>query len=198
MRGAAVQLDIGVTGDDARAFTELLVEGAADYRPLWRRTAVTYRRTQARRFRTQGASEGRRWARPSETGERDYYRYVKANILGISLEEVENRVLLWEGGRERLRPSFVNSNHPEHVDKRERLQHTLGSRVPYAYRHDQGKGRAPDELGGHPIPKRSLTSISKRFRREILRDFGLYARDMVNEAESKTPRYSSEQVRTLL
>lgn len=187
-----------LSGDDPLEFAELLIEGISDFRDLWPHTGKLYRRTQARRFRTQGASEGDRWPRPSETGEADHYRYVKANILGISLDEVDERALLWGGGRERLRPSFVSSSHPEHVDERRKRSQDLGSRVPYAAIHDEGRGRAPDDLGGHPIPRRSLTSISKRFRRDLLREVADYARRAVQTAESDTPRYTSRQIRGML
>jgi len=192
-----LKMSIRLSGADPVALTELLVEGVSDYRSLWPRTARRYRIDQARRFRTQGRSAGTPWPKPSDTGERKHYIYYKAAILGISLAEVDARALLWEGGRERLRPSFVSKSHPEHVDKRRSTSQELGSSVPYARTHDAGIGQAPRELGRHRIPHRDLTNVSRRFRRELLAEVSKWAGNVAQEAGSNVPRYSSEDVRRL-
>jgi len=192
-----LKMSIRLSGEDPQALTELLVEGVSDYRDLWPRTARLYRVSQARRFRTQGRSAGTPWPRPSETGERDVYRFVKAAILGMTPEQIEERALLWAPGRERLRPSFVSATHPEHVDTRRATSQELGSRVPYARDHDRGRGRAPRHLGGHPIPRRDLTSLGRRFRRELLAEVAGWARDVAQRAEADVPRLRSEDVRRL-
>lgn len=189
----AFKLGISLDGKDPESFTELLIQNVDDFRELWPVIARAYRRDQARRFRTQGSSSDTPWPKPLDTGERDFYALRKARILGLRLEQVNERALLWKGGRERLRPSFVNALHPEHVDDRTKRSITLGSRVPYAHIHDEGIGRAPAELGGHPIPRRDLKNVSRAFRRALLVDIVKWAGTQVDAA-----RYSSDDIRKLL
>ena len=69
-----------------------------------------------------------------------------------------DRMLRWTEGHERLFPSLVEPGHPEHVFESSPLRCRMGTRVPYALRHQLGQGIQPfDKV---PLPKRPLIAIT--------------------------------------
>ena len=176
-------LNLRVSGDDPQKLAELLIVGISNFRPMWDDVAKAWRADMRDRFRTQGASAGTRWPTYRQTDEEQYYQWRKAGILGMTSAQVNRRLLRWAPGRERLFPSLISPAHPEHIDKRTRTSWTGGTLVPYAFRHDKGIGVAPEEQGGHQIPRRPLTNGSRKFNTVLLRTVTGFARGVLEDAE---------------
>lgn len=186
MATRAITLNLEVEGDDPLAFAQLMIVGLADFRPVWPAVAKAWRRDMIQRFRSAGRSSGTPWPTYEQTDEEAYYRWYKAGVLGISQQEANRRLLRWSPGRERLFPSLINPTHPEHIDIRRRTSWTGGTRVPYAIHHDLGIGRAPEEQGGHAIPRRRLSNVSRRFqRRKLLPIIAGFGAETLRDAERR-------------
>lgn len=111
---------------------------------------------------TQGSSEGVRWPALPEK-----WAAFKARI------GVDTRPLRWlPGTQERLFPSLTKKGHP---DQRWRVvagrKVEFGTEVPYASRHDQGKGVNPF---GEKIRQRRLAVLSQRNQERLAQLLAIY------------------------
>ena len=77
------------------------------------------------------------------------YKAIKAEIGGGL-----HMMLRWQPGRERLYPALVDPSHPEHIYEESTHHVRMGTRVPYAIRHQLGIGVTKHD--GIPTPKRPL------------------------------------------
>lgn len=107
-------------------------------------------------FDSAGASEGVPWP-GYESGEPRYRKLKDALVKKGIIDDAS--LLRFKGSKERLYPSFTRRSHPEHIFALKGQNILFGSRVPYAWVHDQGGGR---NMFGEPIPIRRLTAMSDR------------------------------------
>ncbi len=102
-------------------------------------------------YRTKGARGGTPW---QSYNSEPVYKRIKIAVGGGL-----DRMLRWEAGRERLYPSLVRTGHPDHVYEPRRLSVMFGTRVPYAIKHQEGRGMQPyDRI---PLPKRPIIALTR-------------------------------------
>jgi phage gpG-like protein len=156
-------VSLTVTDDLGRIVSRLetAIAGVDDFRPMWRRLAPAWEARGREMFRTQGRSTGSPWPQYEDTAEREFYQWYKAGILRRDVTQL--RPLTWTPGREVLRPSFESVRHPAAVYDARRRTLEVGSAVPYAGDHNAGRGRAPERMGGHAIPRRPLLRFDRPF-----------------------------------
>lgn len=156
--------------------------GVRDFRPLWQSLKREWYLSRRRMFHTQGRSNGTPWPQYEDTAERVRYQWIK-----LEMNDNHRRPpLRWTPGRERLYPSIVTSRHPESVWDPARRSLTVGTSVPYAWRHDQGAGRAPRWAGGYAIPRRPLLALGQRFVAVSRSRFQSLAAAIAEQVESGT------------
>lgn len=115
-------------------------------------------------FKTEGRNINESW--PKYTGQEALYGFIKRKMLG---DKIGSRLLRWEPGNERLYPSVVDSRHPEHVWRVKGKEFQFGTRVPYAYKHQYGKGRGPWWAGFGKVKRRTFLGLSRKAGAEIRR-----------------------------
>lgn len=115
-------------------------------------------------FRTEGQAGGVKW--PQYAGNDEKYGAFKAGLL-----KRRPQLLRWSAGRERLYPSLTDERHPEHVFAVSGRSMRFGTKVPYAWRHQHGKGIGPF---GEMIPKREFLVLGPRGVAEIRRIISRY------------------------
>ena len=166
----AVNLEVNLLGVEALN-RKLLVMGDAvkDLRPAWEAIhdgkrgnpllgsdkfgarARTFTEILTEQFRTQGRRGGTPWV-----GYQNEPRYRPIKFLfggGFS------RILRWRQGRERLYPSLVEANHPQHVFKSRRGTAKMGTSVPYAVKHQEGRGM--QKFDNIALPRRRIIALKK-------------------------------------
>lgn len=141
---------------------------------LWDRMARNWTRSRVRMFASLGRDTESPWPTYQQTAEREFYAHWKRAVLGTSRYATELR---WPE-TDRVFRSFCEPSNRYYVDNRTPTTIELGSSLPYAYKHDQGVGRAPKSLGGHPIPRRPLTRLGRWLVNEWERDAVDYAVDV--------------------
>lgn len=122
-------------------------------------------------FETQGAKAGRKW--PGYTGSERLYGTIKRMLIG---RKYGKRLLRWAPGRERLFPSLVSFDHPEHVwelNKKGKF-FEFGTKVPYAANHQFGRGRGPAWAGFPKIKARPFLNLTKKQVADIRRMMARY------------------------
>lgn len=92
--------------------------------------------------------------------------YIKRRALGL-YKTAEIPILRWakvstrkpQSG-ERLYPSLVDQNHPDHIYRTTGQSFTFGTSVPYAIRHQRGQGM--QRFDHIPLPQRKIIDIGRR------------------------------------
>ena len=166
MAGGLLDLDLKLLG--ARPLVRqlgLARDRVGDLRPAWDaihhgrrgdpllrakggRGGLSFVETERAQFATKGARGGERW--PGYDGE-PRYRVIKRLFGGG-----EDNIMRWVRGHERLFPSLVVPTHPEHVYEPSALAVSMGTRVPYARRHQEGSGEQPFDRV--PLKRRRLVA----------------------------------------
>lgn len=157
---------------------------------LWDRIGASWRVSRRLMFETAGASAGTPWVSYDQTEEADWYKWWKAIVYGNDATITVMDVLRWRGSDVLMR-SFVEQSHPDYVQREQAGAVELGSSLRYAVNHDRGIGRAPEKMGGHPIPRRPLTGVGSDLRRAIRDDLVAYARDFGVALGDKLDRASA-------
>lgn len=157
---------------------------------LWDRVGASWRESRRRMFETAGVSAGTPWVSYDQTEEGDWYRWWKAIVYGNDATITVMDVLRWRGSDILMR-SFVEPTHPDYVQREQAGTVEIGSKLRYAINHDRGIGRAPEQMGGHPIPRRTLTGIGADLRRSIREDLIRYAADFGTQLGDKLDRASA-------
>lgn len=123
-------------------------------------------------FDTDGGEIGESW--PGYTGSERLYGAIKSQLIGYPTNE---RKLRWSPGRERLFPSLMSSSHKQHVWRADGMNFEFGTSVPYAGKHQKGKGRGPFWAGFPKVKARPFLAISDKtaaeIRRILLRHIGV-------------------------
>ena len=168
--------------DESGAAVETLeacIRGAGDWSGFWgdKGGPISTAWAASRRdmFLTQGKSTGTPW--PAYTPlERKYYLPVKAWLTG--LHKVDKTGLLrWDGrgpeptGKERLFPGMVLTSNREYVYQVSGNVATMGTKVPYARKHNLGVGayvrkwRTKRGIKAIPVPtpRRPLLAFGRPF-----------------------------------
>ena len=105
--------------------------------------------------REQFASLGRRGGEAWQ----DYSNEPRYSVIKEKYGGGLDRMLRWSEGHERLFPSLVLPGHPEHVFEASPLRCRMGTRVPYAQRHQFGQGIQPfDKI---PLPRRPIIALTR-------------------------------------
>ncbi len=106
-------------------------------------------------FKTEGARGGTKWrAYTADEVNSGYVAYKKKKTGEAS------PLLDWKGPNRRLAPSFIDPNHPEHVNRVSAYGLERGSSVPYAKGHNDGTGRGWKNK--YTVPKRPITVLTTR------------------------------------
>lgn len=179
-----------------------------DFTPVWKRWRPEWYASRRQQRRTSGRSTGAPWVQYHRTTERERYMHFKGSItgraLGLDPEQYRSRQFLhslrpltWPG-KERLLPSLENPLHPDAIWISTEKKLTLGTRVPYARKHELGIGRAPAHLGGHRIPKRPMLRIGTYALRTLNDAVSDYAAEIATELGRTRVGYTSDQVRRRL
>lgn len=109
---------------------------------------VTITRAQ---FESRGARGGSAWP--------DYEDEPRYQVIKRKFGGGLDRMLRWTEGHERLFPSLVLPGHPEHVFESHASRCRMGTRVPYAVRHQFGRGMQPfDHI---PLPQRRIIALTR-------------------------------------
>lgn len=107
-------------------------------------------------FKSRGQSEGVAW--PDYSGEPKYSQLKQALVDRGKISAMD--LLRYKGGSaERLYPSLTKPRHPEHVWSLKGTEVRFGTKVPYAWKHDQGKGV---NMFKEAIPQRRIGVLSDR------------------------------------
>lgn len=107
-------------------------------------------------FKSEGRSEGITW--PDYGGEPKYGALKQALVDQGKIQGMDR--LRYRGGpRERLYPSLTQQKHPDHVWSIKGTQIRFGTKVPYAFKHDEGAGY---NMFGEAIPQRRIAVLSDR------------------------------------
>lgn len=170
MRGGGL-LDISVTMTGVPEIRQTLVLAAdrvRDLRPAFRAIhsgtrsspllvgggGLSFTEMLRSQFHSRGARGGEAW--PGYDAE-PRYAVIKAKHGGGL-----HNVLRWVTGRERLYPSLTDPKHPEHIFEMTTHSLRMGTRVPYAIRHQLGQGLQPfDKI---PLPRRPIIQVTKMDR----------------------------------
>ena len=159
-------------GPRARRSIQEFISNLENFRAIGDEVHKIVRDDHERTFKTEGGNIRAKW--PRYTGSEFLYGILKKRMLGEKLGE---RLLRWEEGKERLYPSVVEASHPEHVWKVEGREFVFGTKVPYAYRHQLGKGTGPASLGSPQIKERRFIGLSRKgaadIRRAMARHVGI-------------------------
>jgi len=132
----------------------------------WDRYREIMLRRGRRMYATQNSSEGIMWPQYLDTAERDAYIFAKAGITGLSVDAILTTVLMWPGV-DRLFGSLTSASHPDAVYLPTKESADIGTSTPWAEANHLGLGNAPKNLGGHPIPARSLMDIGAQTSEEL-------------------------------
>lgn len=162
---------------------ESAITRCTDFAPLWADLRGPWEHSRRVMYETLGASTGAPWPTYDETGERDWYVWWKAAVLERTIQrpsDLNDLILRWSP-TERLYPSLTNTRHPWAIWRPRPLDLTMGTRVWYASRHDEGQGRAPAKLGGEPVPKRPLLRFGLAFVRDTGKALGDHAARVTRE-----------------
>ena len=102
----------------------------------------------------QYASRGSRGQTPWDGYEREpVYRHIKVRYGGGL-----DRILRWAEGKERLYPSLTNPGHGDHLYEDDAHGARMGTRVPYAAKHQTGSGfQRWDKIA---LPRRPLIAFT--------------------------------------
>lgn len=106
-------------------------------------------------YETQGAHGGEPWADYSSEPQYAAMKssvFEQANVGG----SIDNFILRWVPGSERLKPSLTESSHPNFVFRTSDLEAEIGTNVPYAERLIEG-GTGPF---GEPYPGRDMLAMT--------------------------------------
>jgi hypothetical protein len=149
-----------VAGEEQMADTLGIASDAVkDWRPAFNQIHDDFTgRIMPEQFATQGARGGAKWVGYDNE---PIYRYVKSRILNTR----QFPILRWSASftqapqpHERLYPSLVDQDHPDHVYRKSKLRFSFGTKVPYAIKHQLGTGTVPYD--NVPLPKRKIISIT--------------------------------------
>jgi hypothetical protein len=153
-------LYVNVSGmDRVRRVFAGLAFAIADMSPVYRLIADDLRQ---KVWPDWWASEGQgSWAYRRE--ERRYVAF-KRKIFGTGRRNPP--VLRWIASQNRkseagelLYPSFTERADPNHVEDITAKSLSVGSALPYAEDHHEGRGRGPEWAGGYPLPRRRLVEL---------------------------------------
>ena len=153
---------------------------AGQLRALYEALEPAWYRSRVRMYRTKGRSIGFPWPDPLSTGEAKRYIWAKRRILAVSLREARGLVLDWKGSKRRLRPALTKRGHRDAVYRVSQNRLTIGTRVPYAHKHESGRGRGPKWGGSDPIPRRRILAMGRQFRRDMDRGMRIFV-DIVGD-----------------
>jgi phage gpG-like protein len=151
------------TGRGAGVIRELR-DRAQDLSPIGDPVHRAFLAQTKRVFHQNGAPLGVRW--PGYTGTERAYGVIKKAMLG---REAGRQLLRWEPGNERLYPSLVSPMHPEHIWRVEGNDFVYGTSVPYAKKHQEGRGRGPSWAGFPKVKARPMIGVTMRTAAEITR-----------------------------
>lgn len=133
---------------------------------------------QVRVFASAGDEAGTNWPNYTKR-EAKYVGWKFTALREAGLTPPDPPLLRWGRGQERLWPSLTGRGSPRAKDKvREEKGDgdgwVFGTAVPYAAAHQYGKGSAPQEFGGYPIPKRTFLNVTDDVAadiKDVLLDF---------------------------
>lgn len=166
-----------VAGEDQiKQSLGLAADAVATWRPAFDRIHEDFTSTvMPQQFASQGARGGSRWVGYQNE---PVYAKIKKYRLGVT-----EPILRWarssgppESG-ERLYPSLVNPTHPDHVYEATNTTFRIGTRVPYAIKHQLGIGTTKyDKV---PLPQRKIIDITPADRLRWARILQTYFMDAV-------------------
>ncbi|MFB6374631.1 MAG: hypothetical protein ABEN55_16255 [Bradymonadaceae bacterium] len=153
-----IEMSLGV-GDGLQAFRRqigLMKDVVDSWRPIWTDVVHPWLLEHMRKqFETEGRHGGKPWA--GYQNEPIYAEY-RARLIG------DVKILSWEKGNMRLRPSFTDKSHPEHYFRATDRAVTIGSSVPYANDLNQGGVGPFDER----YPPRIIMAMKKRQKKRLV------------------------------
>lgn len=136
----------------------ILSDRVEDWRPAWDKIHDDFTgHIMVRQFATQGArGPAGRWINYIDE---PVYASIKHRVLGRKFP-----VLRWATSHgppqagEKLYPSLVDQNDPNHVWQRTTHSFRVGTSVPYAIKHQTGQGMQPYDM--IPLPQRKIIDLN--------------------------------------
>jgi hypothetical protein len=159
---------------------ESAITQCSDFTPMWTALREPWERSRRIMYQTLGRSNNTPWPKVEDTDEAEWYVWYKAAVLDLRIERPSdlNRLILRWIGDERLYPSVTNTRHRLAIWRPEPLALAMGTRAPGARNNDQGIGKAPEFMGGHEIPRRSLLTFGPAFAKDTGKALGNLAGDI--------------------